>query len=107
MKISLDDMTRHIGEKRTSVGYFILNTITPEAIEKAKESKEYDIEFKINGVEYDFASVVDKLFKQFDYQVKKEAERIIQSRIDNVIWDFEKRATEFQNWILDRVKYNG
>lgn len=56
-----------------------------DAIFSNKESMIFDVEFKVNGVEFDFQKVCDTLIVQYRKYVDDEVKRIYQNKLDVVI----------------------
>lgn len=105
MKISCEKMCDRMINQDV-VARFILaslcaNDKTKEVVNAVeRDGREYNIEFKINGIELDFITTVEYIYfalvKQYQEQVTKAAKKIVNERAEEVI---SKISFEVDRWV--------
>ena len=63
------------------------------------KTMKYDIQFIVNGVELPFIETMTDLWKQFEYQVNKRAEEIINEKSRERLEQMEKLLKDFDNTV--------
>lgn len=65
------------------VGYFLTHAIdATKAQGMSIDPENLDVQLKINGVEFDFVSVVEHIGKEFENSVKKAANEMLMKKLD-------------------------
>lgn len=57
------------------------------------DSEKVEIELKINGISYDFKTLIEQLCNSYDEQVRKDAEELLEEKFGKVT----QAATDIQN----------
>jgi len=74
-------------EKEDFVGWIIMESISDKYVEVIGDSATptiIDVEFKINGISFDFKQVVLEMYKQYEEQVNQSAEKKIRPIVEKI-----------------------
>lgn len=87
------------------VGYFILHALDHTKLkDNPLDGKSLNVELKVNGIEFDFVSVVEHLGSQFENSVKEKAKILMKEKLhDDVFRGLDEigNLTETLNRELD------
>lgn len=64
------------------IGYFIINALDHTKMPEEKfDGNNLDVKLTVDGIEFDFISVVEHMGKEFDSTVKREAMKLMKEKM--------------------------
>ena len=102
MKIKFDEV---LSEQRTGLSIIILNCFNEDVVENSMETKEIDIEVKINGHDVE-PTILNTVFEKIEEYVKGEAKEFIELEFESffqTIQDFMDDMNEAKDFIKQQV----
>jgi|SRR6185312_9172916 len=69
------------------IGYFIMESLDPTKWKDEKpDGKNLDVKLTVDGIEFDFVSVVEKLGEQFEESVKRKAVELMKEKMNSELF---------------------
>lgn len=101
MKINREDILNERNRKSFAQFVFItaIAQIGIENLPEIADQKEFDIEFKINGKEVDFAKIINRFQEHFE----EEMEKISKHSEREMISMFEERYAEVTKLVVEKL----
>jgi hypothetical protein len=66
------------------IGFFVINALDHTKMPEDKfDAENLDVKLTVNGIEFDFISVVEHMGKEFDNTVKREAMKLMKENLKN------------------------
>lgn len=88
------------------IGYFILNALDHTKLkDKPLDGKNLNVELKINGIEFDFVSVVEHIGKEYDNSVNEKAKQLMKEKLNNDVFDGLQRISELTESLDRELEY--
>lgn len=95
----------YLENKKNWVGYFILNSLNTEKVNKEKlDPENLEVELKINGQEQNFTQAVEKLVRTFDYHVEQRAKELVEEKWNEVVHKPLDDVTEMANFLKQAMQ---
>ena len=91
------------------IGYFIINALDSTKFKVGElDGNNLDVKFTVDGIEFDFISVVESMGKEFENSVKKKAEELIKEKLHDDVFkslhEITWQAESLERELTDKVQ---